>query len=250
MKRGAPALDRFRLLAAVLVVCNHTAPLSGLFPAADFVLTRVLARTAVPFFLMVSGYFLAEKGWRTVRDFWKKTAALYGVCILLYLPLNLYAGQLHGDFLRRLLADGTFYHLWYFPGLLLGLPIARALSRLGLRTALLLAGALYLIGLGGDSYYGLVSRLPALEAWLDRSSWEVTLEGDGIDAQSLPHIFERFYRADQSRDRKTGGTGLGLAIARYIAERHGGWLEVLSRKGVGTRMTLVLPLASLPGGEG
>ena len=75
-------------------------------------------------------------------------------------------------------------------------------------------------------------------------------EGDGIDAQSLPHIFERFYRADQSRDRKTGGTGLGLSIARYIAERHGGWLEVLSRKGVGTRMTLVLPLASLPGGEG
>ena len=74
-------------------------------------------------------------------------------------------------------------------------------------------------------------------------------EGDGIDARSLPHIFERFYRADQSRDRKTGGTGLGLAIAQYIAERHGGWLEVLSRKGVGTRMTLVLPLASLPGGE-
>lgn len=75
-------------------------------------------------------------------------------------------------------------------------------------------------------------------------------EGDGIDAQSLPHIFERFYRADQSRDRKTGGTGLGLSIAQYIAERHGGWLEVLSRRGVGTRMTLVLPLASLPGGEG
>ena len=75
-------------------------------------------------------------------------------------------------------------------------------------------------------------------------------EGDGIDAGSLPHIFERFYRADQSRDRKTGGTGLGLSIAQYIAERHGGWLEVLSRRGVGTRMTLVLPLASLPGGEG
>ncbi len=75
-------------------------------------------------------------------------------------------------------------------------------------------------------------------------------EGDGIDAERLPHIFERFYRADQSRDRKTGGTGLGLAIAQTIAERHGGWLEVLSRRGVGTRMTLVLPLASLPGGEG
>ena len=115
MRQASPALDRFRLLAAVLVVCNHTAPLSGLFPAADFVLTRVLARTAVPFFLMVSGYFLSQKNGRHAWAFWKKAAVLYGVCILLYLPLNLYAGQLHGDFLRRLLADGTFYHLWYFP---------------------------------------------------------------------------------------------------------------------------------------
>ena len=89
-----------------------------------------------------------------------------------------------------------------------------------------------------------------LEAAEGTARLSVQDEGDGIDPQSLPHIFERFYRADQSRDRKTGGTGLGLAIARYIAERHGGWLEVLSRRGVGTRMTLVLPLTPVPGGEG
>ena len=82
---------------------------------------------------------------------------------MLYLPLNLYAGQLDGDFLRRLVMDGSFYHLWYLPGLLLGAPIARGLSRLGPRAALPLAGALYLIGLGGDSYYSLACRLPALE---------------------------------------------------------------------------------------
>ena len=70
-------------------------------------------------------------------------------------------------------------------------------------------------------------------------------EGMGIPPEGIPHIFERFYRTDQSRDRKTGGTGLGLAIAKWIVERHGGWFEVLSREGIGTRMTMVLPLARL-----
>ena len=73
-------------------------------------------------------------------------------------------------------------------------------------------------------------------------------EGQGIDADSLPHIFERFYRTDESRARQTGGTGLGLAIAKWIVERHGGWFEVRSWPGVGTRMTMVLPLAVLGGG--
>ena len=163
MRRPSPALDRFRLLAAVLVAAIHTSPLTTYTALGDFYLTRVLGRVAVPFFLMVSGYFLDQKGWRTVRAFWKKTALLYGVCVLLYLPLNLYAGQLDGDFFRRLVTDGTFYHLWYFPGLLLGIPIAWRLRRLGLRLALPLAGLLYLVGLGGDSYYGLAAQIPALE---------------------------------------------------------------------------------------
>lgn len=163
MRRPFPALDRSRLLAAALVAAIHTSPLTTYTALGDFYLTRVLGRVAVPLFLMVSGYFLDQKGWRTVRAFWKKTAVLYGACVLLYLPLNLYAGQMDGDFFRRLAADGTFYHLWYFPGLLLGVPIAWHLRRLGPRLALPLAGLLYLIGLGGDSYYGLASQVPALE---------------------------------------------------------------------------------------
>ena len=79
----------------------------------------------------------------------------------------------------------------------------------------------------------------------DTARLSVQDEGQGIDPESLPHVFERFFRTDQSRTRQTGGTGLGLAIAKYIVDRHGGWLEVLSREGVGTRMTVVLPLARL-----
>lgn len=62
------------------------------------------------------------------------------------------------------MTDGTLYHLWYFPALLLGVPIARWLRRLGLRAGLTAAGVLYLIGLGGDSYYGLAMRLPGAES--------------------------------------------------------------------------------------
>ena len=86
----------------------------------------------------------------------------------------------------------------------------------------------------------------------DTARLSVLDEGQGIDAASLPHIFDRFYRTDESRTRQTGGTGLGLSIAKWIVERHGGWFEVDSWVGVGTRMTVVLPLdpaASHPQGE-
>ena len=111
-RREVPVLDRFRLLAAFLAVCNHTAPLAGLAPEADFWLTRVLARIAVPFFLMVSGYFLSRDGWRGTGRFLKRTLTLYAAAVLLYLPLNWYNGGFSPlEWLKKLLRDGTLYHL-------------------------------------------------------------------------------------------------------------------------------------------
>jgi len=51
--------------------------------------------------------------------------------------------------------------------------------------------------------------------------------GEGVATAALPHLFDRFYRADRSRDRNTGGSGLGLAIARQLVQAHGGriWAE-------------------------
>ncbi len=73
----------------------------------------------------------------------------------------------------------------------------------------------------------------------------VSDDGIGISPENLPKIFDRFYRADESRTRSTGGAGLGLSIAKWITSRHGGQMEVLSREGIGTRITIVLPSREL-----
>ena len=67
-------------------------------------------------------------------------------------------------------------------------------------------------------------------------------EGCGISPQDLPHIFERFYRADPARARDTGGTGLGLAIADHIVRTHGGRIEVSSVVDQGSTFAVFLPL--------
>lgn len=65
--------------------------------------------------------------------------------------------------------------------------------------------------------------------------------GRGVAAEDLPHVFDRFYRADKSRASTSGNLGLGLAIVRSIAQLHGGRVELASQLGHGTRATLILP---------
>ncbi|MCL5074667.1 MAG: ATP-binding protein [Chloroflexi bacterium] len=65
--------------------------------------------------------------------------------------------------------------------------------------------------------------------------------GIGIEEEDLPHIFDRFYRADRARARDPGGSGLGLSIARWIVEEHGGEIDVWSKPGQGSTFTARLP---------
>lgn len=65
--------------------------------------------------------------------------------------------------------------------------------------------------------------------------------GDGIAAEHIPRLTERFYRVDTGRSRRLGGTGLGLAIAKHIVERHRGTMEITSEQGVGTTVSFTLP---------
>ncbi|MER5769049.1 HAMP domain-containing sensor histidine kinase [Streptomyces sp. NPDC001985] len=70
--------------------------------------------------------------------------------------------------------------------------------------------------------------------------------GEGIAADDLPYVFDRFWRAEKSRNRRTGGSGLGLAIVRKLVEGHGGSVDVESRAGHGAVFTLRLPVAGPP----
>lgn len=180
-------LDSFRLTAALLVIAIHTSPLSSFSPEGDFFLTRVLARIAVPFFFMVTGQFVAgkfipvsnqaytghltdenaEQAGRRFLRYIRKILLLYTAAIILYLPIGIYAGHYQEltllSVLKMLLFDGTFYHLWYFPACLLGILLVYLMSRfLKLRDMLIVSTILYMIGLSGDSYFGLIQKLPGL----------------------------------------------------------------------------------------
>lgn len=169
-------LDGFRLIAAMLVIANHTSPLASFHLGADFFLTRILARVAVPFFFMVSGHFVAAERIQNRRTashrllrYLKKLCLFYAVSVLLYLPVGIYAGHYQeltlSGALRMLLFDGTFYHLWYFPACILGTLLICGLSRfMSLPAMTAAAGALYLFGLFGDSYFGLIRDLPVVSA--------------------------------------------------------------------------------------
>lgn len=189
------SLDLFRIAAALLVIAIHTSPLADFSAAADFFLTRILARIAVPFFFMVTGQFVlseylytsgqSRKNRRSLQSccvtsektqvsakllrYIGKTAALYGISAALYLPLGIYAGHYRDldalSVLRLLVFDGTFYHLWYFPACIVGVLLIWLLGKvMNIRGITVTAGILYLIGLLGDSYFGLTEKIPVVSA--------------------------------------------------------------------------------------
>jgi signal transduction histidine kinase len=90
---------------------------------------------------------------------------------------------------------------------------------------------------------GNVSVTLGLERGGNRARLVVEDTGIGVPAESLPHLFDRFYRVDKARSREVGGTGLGLAIVKRVAEAHGGAVSAESAPGKGSKFTVVLPVA-------
>lgn len=175
-KRYYSGIDGMRFAAAILVITIHTSPLGSITVVGDFILTRIVARVAVPFFFMTTGFFTLSRYHRDnrrLKGFLKKTGIIYAAAVLMYLPLNIYQGYFNRpnlllNLLRDLVFDGTVYHLWYLPAAMLGMLIAwRLVERFDYPKGLAVAAALYMVGLFGDSYYGIAGRLPEVKELYD-----------------------------------------------------------------------------------
>ncbi|WP_135547022.1 sensor histidine kinase [Paenibacillus cymbidii] len=123
-------------------------------------------------------------------------------------------------------------------------PVPVRISEADLRQAVLnvVHNAIKFTPVGGEV-------LVTLAVDADHANLEVRDTGIGIAEDELPHLFERFYRADRSRNRESGGSGLGLAITKQLVERAGGTINIDSEPGVGTTVTIRLllsPASDLP----
>lgn len=168
-------LDKFRILASILIVAIHTYPLSTINENLDFVFTHIFCRIGVPIFLMITGYFILPKAIqdkKSLMKYTKKIAKIYLLCMILYLPVNIYAGKLKGinfiGILKSIFIDGTFYHLWYFPALILGIWITYfIIKHIKNKNGLILVSILYVIGLFGDSYFGIAEKWTVTKTFYD-----------------------------------------------------------------------------------
>ena len=235
-ERYDTGIDWLRLAAAILVIAIHTSPLADFSETGDFILTRILARIAVPFFFITSGYFLLSRyhdSDRKLRHFLKKTGWIYGASILLYLPLNFRNGyfsqsQLLPELLKDLIFDGTMYHLWYLPASMLGMLIAwKLVEKLDFSKGLVMALLLYLVGLFGDSYYVVVEKLPLLKAFYDRLFELFDYTRNGLFFAPVFLILGGFI-ADERRKLSSVEAGVGFLISlglllaeALILHRHG-----------------------------
>ena len=176
MKEQNQGIQQFRMIAAAMVVAIHTFPFQNLAPFLDTFITLTLFRVAVPFFFMISGFYVLgplakQQSYRSrfnVQRFVKKQSKLYGWIILAYLPLSFYNGtfSLKINFIQSLkliFFEGTLYHLWYFPAVILGvILVGLSLNYWPIQRVLFLTFGLYLIGLGGDSWSGMIPDFPIL----------------------------------------------------------------------------------------
>lgn len=229
--RTYKGIEIFRVVAAFLVVAIHTSPLAGYSGTADFVFTRVIARVAVPFFFMVTGYFVLSKG-TGVRRFLKKTAIIYAASAALYLPINVYAGHLRGwgllDLVQQVFFEGTFYHLWYLPAALLGAWLTSLLMRRTSRgVCAAIVTVLYVLGLLGDSYWGLIEGVPGVSSAYNALFALMGYTRNGLFFAPMFMFLGAEMRMSKRRGVGFEAAGLVLSFALMLAEalnaRAQGW---------------------------
>jgi len=175
VKASKISMDKFRIIAAILIIAIHIFPFASINETLDFVFTHVICRIGVPFFFMITGYFVLPKAIEDKRKLIKytlKIVKIYAICILIYLPINIYARQLQNltilEIIKNICINGTFYHLWYFPAIILGIWVTYFLVKhLNKTLSLISITILYIIGIFGDSYFGISKQITIISKIYD-----------------------------------------------------------------------------------
>lgn len=171
------SIDLMKFICAMFVVCIHTSPLNTYSSALDFGLKQIVARLGVPFFFLSAGYFFFKKIDISVSDYIgsnsqyfksyiKRLGTLYVIWSSIYFIYDIYSWtRTDGSIVKYVLSSvrdfflvGVSGHLWYMAGLILAIVLSYyALKYFSFRSALMIGGTLYVIGLLGDSYFGLIN---------------------------------------------------------------------------------------------
>ncbi len=176
---------------------------------------------------------------RLVGDLRDLSLAEVGRLSLTLAPLDL--GQLVADLWENMEPAATDSGIELTAQVAPGLPMVTAdADRMRQVLVNLLSNALHYTPPGGRVQ---------VRVWSDQANVMVAVSdtGQGIAPEDLPHIFDRFYRADKARTRSSGGSGLGLAIVRSLVNLHGGHVQAESRRGQGSRFVVTLPLERVGG---
>lgn len=182
-KKSYGVLDIAKFISALLVIAIHCAPFIDIDETMNFVYVQIIARLAVPFFFMASGWLFFRKidphagshdenNRRVLKRYWKRIARIYVVWSLLYLPL-LALSWWQGGFTamtllrtaRDFLFTGTYYHLWFLSALLWGVPLVYWMyTNWRRRTMLIVSLALYAVGMLVNVYGALLAQVPIINS--------------------------------------------------------------------------------------
>lgn len=169
MKNRYSTIDLMKFLFSFLVIAIHTRPFRGTSLYADYFLSDVLSRIAVPFFFAVSGYFLCKKmalfenKSSQILLLFKKTLIIYFTSSLFYFIIRIFESgermlSTPMNYVKDILFYETYYHLWYFHAVLFaGLVICLLSRRFSMKNIFLVSLLFYVMGLLFSSYFGLIT---------------------------------------------------------------------------------------------
>ncbi len=228
------AIDIAKYISALLVVYIHTFPLLDISETANMFILQAVCRIAVPFFFTVSAFLFfrridVQAGWRDavnlaqLKHFLRRIGLLYLVWTIIYLPYT--AIQVHnGASILRWIFDcffnGSYYHLWFLPALMLSVLIVYMLYlKLGMRKSLILCVLLYLIGAAVNGYGDVLTQIPFIGSAISLYLKVFTTTRNGLFFGPIFIMLGALLQRAPIRSKKEYALGIGISYALLLGEQ-------------------------------